>query len=416
MSTTNTVDLSFTVPISKRLVFYEPNLVCFEYLVKVYWYHHLLNTSVRDSPWRSYVTFPDFLEYIKCALITYAHLTHNATYREGNVFTDSESKIKATWHEKFLVPRYMRDTFREICRPMFANEVTFIPLFRLVYAGSSPLPRLGVKPSKFSAISMHIQQQYSECDPVPIEKEAPLAAPLMFVASRDWILSSTIKPELWRFEAFKVLRHFRRSSNLFDEWRPTPGDPLIQMTDERASFPLRQTVEPEAPVYHIDVNDPRASPVQGFLSLNRGAIIQRQDAERFLGYRNRPAGWVPPDLMIDRRVLDYAYSLTELQLDIASRITTGEQYDLRSLPPLYPVLEESHYSFTRMIPVSRFPTDDTHSKTPPTSPRAGEKPVDAKDKGKKRKTQNKSKPKAKDDAKKDEKKVETIAAVTEVTK
>jgi hypothetical protein len=325
------------------------------------------------------------------ALRVYCHILHNQTYVSRNVRTESPAKIKRSWND-LQIPRYLRDVFREICRPMSVDNVTVVPFFQLDRVGAGPAIGFGIMPTKFQGVVNALKLVVSGTpwdDWVPLELESPKQAPF-FIATDSSIMTFTGVHESWRLEAITTLRHVNRRCQFFDSWPRPPRAP--QVHDER--FVARSLVRDAFVAEPLP--NPRGDGPHGDVYLQDN-LVDRRSLERHLGLRLTQApGAVPPlpPTVLGRGGLLVMYFTTEVTQQVFDRLLVGvDRFVFPGIPPAFAVTVHYFNVHITTAQQPRFPSREDHSQTPPQSPMAEKSKGVHPKKGKKGRPNKKQPPK-----------------------
>jgi len=394
MSQSASVDLGASKVAVDDVIFFVPDTRGLGNSLRT-WYNQLIMHGDSGRSWGVYPSFHDFSLYARSALRVYCHILHNQTYVARDVRTESPAKIKRSWNN-LPVPRYLRDIFREVCRPMSVDNVSVVPYLQMDTPGAGPAIGFGILPTKFAGVVNALRLVVKDTawdDWVPIELEAPKQVPF-FIATDVSIMTFTGVHESWRLDAMSALRHVNRRCMFFDSWPRPPRAP--QVHDER--FVARSLVRDAFVAEPLP--NPRGDGPYGDIFLQDN-LTDRRSLERHLGLRLRQAhGQVPamPDTVLGRGGLLIMYFATEVNQDVFDQLMIGvDRFVFPGIPPAYAVTVHYFNVHLTFAQQARFPTVEDHSITPPVSPDGGKKKVGPRKRKKKDKSRNKeSVPKGED--------------------
>jgi len=361
------VDLSTHRIAVGDVVFFVPDVRGYGNQLRVWWNQVVMHAD-SSVAWGAYPSFADFLEYSNSALLVYCHLVHSPTYVARSVRTESVSKIRATWGD-LSVPRYIRDIFREVIRPMHVADVSVTPYLALNRAGVGPAQGFGILPTKFRGVLNALKNCVKGTawdDFVPLEIESPKSQPF-FVASDTSVVLFEKSVDRWRLEAITATRHVRRSCEFFDTWQRQVLAPIVP----DARFIARSLVRDGLVV--LPLPNPRGDGPSGDIYL-QGVLTDRRSIERYLRLMISPgAGPVPnlPPTVVGHAGLLVMYAATGVLQATMDRIAVGsDRFTYPGLPPANVVTVSYHNVHVERVSGPRFPSLEDHSQTPPTSPNA----------------------------------------------
>lgn len=331
------------VPSSLRITVYEPDLTYFERHCQNR-YQQFLGCVVDSND-----IVPDEATWLKLChgvLRVQMHLVNGPIYKRAGYRTDSPNKIIALTFEQMPVPRWMIDISREVARPMAEGWKLYVP-----YISPDPL-YVGAEP-RVSALGISVSQV---CTLLPLLKalderncwegkfesrvlgsEDVVIAPLCVVDGPYTFVSPDVAS--WRRKAFYLLRSFQNGCRRPVGGLTVQGDAWTQVRGTLAAHP-EWVVNPSdripvaAPVVVQQVDEIQ---VLRSIMIGEAVLLTGEDTPRyFLFYQN------------DRQGL-YNHWLSTGGLPQAA------------LPTLESRIQVIVNALTC---TARFPTDDTHSKSP----------------------------------------------------
>lgn len=189
------------------LVCFEPDLTYFKYRVSCY-YSYLISGT--DNQWIRFCTLDQFVDYCHFVLRAYAHLTHNEKYQKFGFATDSIGKIK-TITGSILIPTYILDMIREICRVMYTDaRIDVVAYFPLNQRGLGLCPGIGYK-AMYHAISSSLDNWFQFCSLSPLVQENPGKSPIFVTTDKNMAYANGSTCHKSRLESVNQLRFLRAS-------------------------------------------------------------------------------------------------------------------------------------------------------------------------------------------------------------
>lgn len=117
---------------------------------------------------------------------------------------------------RLKVPRFVRDMYREMCRPMKSNSTVYLPDISFTAPGlEQPLFRLFGEIPKFARWDYACKE--CEFEMVEIQPESPSPCPLSFFNEDLCSVIAVSGLEDWRIEAFGILRHLKHLGDVLPE-------------------------------------------------------------------------------------------------------------------------------------------------------------------------------------------------------
>jgi hypothetical protein len=251
--------------------------------------------------------------------------------------TESPSKLLNLVFGDVEVPRYLVDICREVCRPMVSGRHVYIPWIWPLVGGSTPgLKSLGLGVAQSIQV-MNFLRAIPDLDSRRVVDEGILSSPLSVRDGEFHFVDPAIST--WRRKAWYNLCHFINGAIEPENNNPYElGEPWVPT---RSSF----RDEPEWNVVP-------------FWTLSPGVDIRVEDIQ-FVAFAIL-AGVPYRSLGVSRHWLFIGVDRQRLYNDWF----TKEHCAGSCLPP--PDLRRVELQFD-VGESQRFPTDDTHSKTPPQS-------------------------------------------------
>lgn len=244
------------------VICFAPDLEGFHYYVSVF-YNSMLHQA-SQSVWSNFVTEAEFSTYVLVALRAYMHLTHNSLFAQFGFRTESPAKLKNTIGN-MLVPVYILDMIREICRPMYLGSdsqlVAFLPL---TAPGCGLAPGLGYL-SYYSSLSELIGSVFAQVPSTPIVPEAPGISPAFISTDTSLAYSNGSTCPQFRLESVNKLRHIRPHPVIYVGWTQirTQSVPptvfaftqLSTIIQNHVAPPARRTYSSYKPVPRVYIYD-----------------------------------------------------------------------------------------------------------------------------------------------------------------
>lgn len=368
------IDLRLAGAVIDDFVAFVPDTRGFE-LHLARWYMQNVE-SASTTAWVRIPAYPDFLEYVRAVSRAYLHLSYGVKLQAHGYKSESLGKLRAVT-EGLVIPRYVRDMIRELCRPMLIDDVTFQPYAPLIYRGIDPVPGVGIRHPRDRAVSDFIAHTPS-LDPVPVEAECPMALP-GFISNEEHVCVLAQNLPKWRFDAILILRHLTNrvrlvasfsGSNTSDQqpavarnWSVLQGPGQHGSQDASNTLGDRPAAADVVGLYNGDIHnhDVRWTRITDHaisVALGKTAAVAAQAAAEALG--------ATAATRRGHRTLEVALALVALTDDQINAV-----YDDRYLPG-FPKASGVQFIWHQvgLFCEARFPSKDEGSSTPPSNPRS----------------------------------------------
>lgn len=315
---------------------YEPDLFAFDRHVRN---QYALYKSELIDPDLWMPTLKSWVNFCYGVLVVYSQIQLSPLYRRLGVRTDSAKKLIVGCLNDVEIPRWLLDICREVTRPMVKDVHVYIPWIVARRGGSTPgYEQYGIGATQAANVVAWLKALKLPCIDFRKLGEEGILSTLLSVRDGKYIF---VTPEIatWRKQAWYMLLHLRNAAPIPNSILPRPNRVWVP---ER----VRSIDEPQTMVNEIDIPAQLPIPVGevpavALAILNGGEYRPAHGQARLVFFvsDDRPAAY-------------HAW--------LARARTAGT-----TLPP-----PERYQDNVRLMlsSMSRFSTDDMHSKTPPQSP------------------------------------------------